>query len=644
MSIKTDHGHLQKVLGSGGMGVVWRAHDQELGRDVAIKLLKLEADASEKIVKRFIQEARIPARLKHPGIVEVHDLGQDGDLVFIVMELVRGRELKHYLGLVDPLPVEWALWITRQITQALEYAHSYLVHRDLKPANVMVTQDGYIKICDFGIAKPIHDLSGSPLTRTGQQLGTPAYMSPEQAKSQAVDHRSDLYSLGCVVYELLTGSRPFKSDNHWGMLHAHINVRPVPPRRHRDDIPEDFNNLVLRLLAKNPEDRPADASAVLDLVDRIEQAAPGPVVTPQPWPGPPGRPACLLWTSRNTFPEADNHISWNHRQREISQAPNAVVVANGEKITALHPTLGWELWQVDDDRGYSWHTTVTEEMLYLAGGLTGWRPGDSFLVSRDSVSGDEKWARSLDVTPRSAPLVVDEVVVCSLPGNRPDGPSVHVFDASTGERLWAIAGQAHTILSRDEAPSLLYITDSKNRLHAYEADSAQREWSCERVDGVALGGDKILVTNWLRDKLTVYSATSGTRLWEIGWLAPSHSALAFGADAFYVADSEGKVVSAFAVHSEVPLWTREAGEPGIAELAFHNGLLFVRHMASQGTRKRSVLRALDPTNGDPVWELQVQVRVGDHPHASVTQFSGDTLYYFEDDHVVAHRLPSAPHS
>ncbi len=262
---------LIELIGRGGMGEVWRGQDEELGRKVAVKCLKQLSPTSDpqhlRIMReRFRREARVAAGLQHRGITVVHDFGADDGLLFLVMELLEGRTLSQLLddeqGLALPLPD--LLDIGEQVAGALAYTHAQgVVHRDLKPANILRLSDGTVKICDFGIARLGHDIGfTSRLTGTGLAMGTPHYMSPEQIGGVEVDHRSDLYSFGCVLYELATGAPPFDLDDAWAVLIRHRSVAPDPPRDKRPELPEGLDRLILDLLAKEPDDRPQDAAVV----------------------------------------------------------------------------------------------------------------------------------------------------------------------------------------------------------------------------------------------------------------------------------------------------------------------------------------------------------------------------------------------
>ncbi|WP_327292531.1 serine/threonine-protein kinase [Streptomyces sp. NBC_01198] len=263
---------LHELIGRGGMGEVWRALDESLGRRVAVKCLKPAGQARDAgftriLQERFRREARVAAALQHRGITVVHDFGEHDGVLYLVMELLDGRNLLQVLDDArrHPLPVPDIIDIAEQVASALAYTHAQgIVHRDLKPANIVRLSDGAVKICDFGIARLGHDIGfTSRLTGTGVAMGTPHYMSPEQiGASGEVDHRSDLYSLGCVLYELATGAPPFDLGDTWAILVGHRDNVPEPPRARRPELPVDLERLILDLLAKAPDDRPQDAADV----------------------------------------------------------------------------------------------------------------------------------------------------------------------------------------------------------------------------------------------------------------------------------------------------------------------------------------------------------------------------------------------
>ncbi|MFI8962880.1 tetratricopeptide repeat protein [Streptomyces sp. NPDC053493] len=295
---------LQEVIGRGGMGEVWRATDESLGRRVAVKCLRplgQQRDPAHLTVlrERFRREARVAASLQHRGITVVHDFGESDGVLFLVMELLEGRNLSQLLADNGkrPLAVAQVVDIAEQVADALAYTHRQgVVHRDLKPANIVRLGDGTVKICDFGIARLGADIGfTSRLTGTGIAMGTPHYMSPEQIGGHEVDHRSDLYSLGCVLYEMATGVPPFDLGDTWAILIGHRDTVPTPLRSHRAELPGYLDLIVLDLLAKTPDGRPADAAQVRDrLTAGRRPAGPWPVLPALPaWAATlaPGRPA-----------------------------------------------------------------------------------------------------------------------------------------------------------------------------------------------------------------------------------------------------------------------------------------------------------------------------------------------------------------
>ncbi|MEV4440619.1 serine/threonine-protein kinase [Streptomyces sp. NPDC049577] len=281
---------LLDLIGRGGMGEVWRARDESLGRHVAVKCLKplgprREPSYLRVLRERFRREARVAAALQHRGITVVHDFGEDEGVLYLVMELLDGRDLSRLLedNKHHPLPVPEVLEIAEQVGAALAYTHRQgIVHRDLKPANIVRVADGTVKICDFGIARLGHDIGfSSRLTGTGIAMGTPHYMSPEQIGAGQVDHRSDLYSLGCVLYEIATGAPPFDMDDAWAVLVGHRDTAPRPPRELRPELPEAFERVVLDLLAKDPADRPGDAAEFVRRLAGIRPLHPAPPRVPE---------------------------------------------------------------------------------------------------------------------------------------------------------------------------------------------------------------------------------------------------------------------------------------------------------------------------------------------------------------------------
>ena len=250
---------LTRRLGRGGMAEVFAAQDARLGRTVAIKVLRpdLAEDAIARM--RFTREAHAVASLNHHAVVAVYDTGEEANgqetVPYIVMELVEGHTVRELLQSEEPPPVDQALIISAGILEALAYSHRHgIVHRDIKPANVIITNTGAVKVMDFGIARALTGAT-STMTQTGMVMGTPQYLSPEQALGKAVDHRSDLYATGCMLYELLTLRPPFTGDTPLSVVYQHVQDAPVPPSQANGRVPAVLDALVLRSLAKDPDDR-----------------------------------------------------------------------------------------------------------------------------------------------------------------------------------------------------------------------------------------------------------------------------------------------------------------------------------------------------------------------------------------------------
>ncbi|MFJ9815870.1 protein kinase [Streptomyces sp. NPDC101151] len=246
-------------LGRGGMAEVFAAEDVRLGRTVAVKLLR--ADLAEDPVSkaRFTREAQSVAGLNHHAIVAVYDSGEDyvgGQSVpYIVMELVEGRTIRDLLMNAEAPGPEQALIIVSGVLEALAYSHQHgIVHRDIKPANVIITHNGAVKVMDFGIARALHGAS-TTMTQTGMVMGTPQYLSPEQALGKAVDHRSDLYATGCLLYELLALRPPFTGETPLSVVYQHVQDIPTPPSEFSDACPPELDGMAMRSLAKEPDDR-----------------------------------------------------------------------------------------------------------------------------------------------------------------------------------------------------------------------------------------------------------------------------------------------------------------------------------------------------------------------------------------------------
>jgi serine/threonine-protein kinase len=258
------------------MGLVYKALDPKINRLLAIKTIRFsdefDDDVIDEIRQRFFREAEIAGRLSHPSIVTIYDVGEDRDLTYMAMELLEGEDLDRFINKENLLPFMKVLGVTAKVADALSFAHTCdVIHRDIKPANIMLLKEGGVKVTDFGIAKAL----SSSRTRTGVNLGTPNYMSPEQIMGQKIDARSDIFSLGVLLFQLLTGELPFRGDNLSSLLYQITQVTHPSVREYNPKVPKACGQIIDRALAKKPDERfnnAAEMAKVLRLlVAKIDQ-------------------------------------------------------------------------------------------------------------------------------------------------------------------------------------------------------------------------------------------------------------------------------------------------------------------------------------------------------------------------------------
>ncbi|MFQ5486046.1 MAG: serine/threonine protein kinase, partial [Desulfobacterales bacterium] len=268
---KIKHYEIIELLGSGGMGEVYKAFDPRLEREVAIKVMHRHLCDDDKIGKRFLHEARAAAGLVHPNIVAIYETGKGKRGWFIVMEYIKGQQLTHHLSKKSATNPNLALNLIRQILGALFFAHTKgTLHRDIKADNIMVTGNDVAKILDFGIAKI---MTKKGLTVAGDILGTVEYMAPEQMLGEAIDHRCDIYAVGILLYQILTKRLPFEDENPVAILYKKLNEDPVPPSYHNHSVGLELDQVVLKAITKNQNDRWASAEAFSEALNSIVQSA-----------------------------------------------------------------------------------------------------------------------------------------------------------------------------------------------------------------------------------------------------------------------------------------------------------------------------------------------------------------------------------
>jgi serine/threonine-protein kinase len=324
---------IESVLGSGAMGVVYRATNAKTNRVAAVKVLSSEftpQGGKSKLPDRFEREAKILEQFRHPGIVRYLARGRFRGILYFAMEYIEGETLERVINERGALPWRQVVELGIQVCEALHYAHERgVVHRDLKPSNLMLTADGKVKLTDFGIAK---DLDATALTATGRTLGTAAYMAPEQIKgTPSISHKTDLYALGIVFYQLLTGKMPFEGNTPVVLMHCHLNEPPPRPSARVAEIPKALDELIVNLMAKNPPDRPWDAAAVGMAFSKLRDKAER------------GAPIAMVWPSSQPAARQSSQAgSSNGRGPEVLEKPRKKS-RKGRSSTALAPSVifGW---------------------------------------------------------------------------------------------------------------------------------------------------------------------------------------------------------------------------------------------------------------------------------------------------------------
>ena len=348
---------LQDPIGRGGMATIYRGQDLRMDRVVAIKVLREVYSTDPKFVTRFQREAKAASALQHPNIVQVYDYGQTDGNYFIVMELVEGTDLRRYLRSRGVLAVDRAIIIAHDVALGLGAAHRRgIVHRDVKPQNVLVGRDGSIKLTDFGIASVYKDINAERLTTTGMTLGTVQYYAPEQAQGEIVSPSADVYALGIVMYEMLTGRTPFDGDTPVAVAMQHIQDLPTPPSHFNPNIPPALEEIILRCLEKAPEMRYSDGSTLaraLELLGdpEMDEILPGTVT--------PGQETATnvpnyvnyadgsmaSGTQRPSISSPNNGMgasAFNHQGNNMSRSPDPLVLPHQQPYNApLESSTGY---------------------------------------------------------------------------------------------------------------------------------------------------------------------------------------------------------------------------------------------------------------------------------------------------------------
>ncbi|MFE5331308.1 protein kinase [Embleya sp. NPDC056575] len=527
MRVLAGRYELVRFVGRGGMGEVWEGRDRVIARRVAVKLLP-HAPGDAAGAALFLREARTAGALHHPGVVTVHDLGRDeadGSL-FLVMEFVEGRDLATVLREDGPPPVTVAVEWAGQVAAALSRAHAAgIVHRDLKPANLMLTTDGRVKVLDFGIARFVESTH-----RSSKVIGTLAYMPPERLDEHPGDARSDLYSLGCVLHELLTGTVPFEATSPVSMMNAHLRKTPERPGAHRPGVPARLDDLVLALLAKNPDDRPATADELhtrlhaIGTPDRATPASPIPAD---------GRPPAATPAAPDPDPEPDPeptpHEPHTDTDTALAQAPTrtraptpppptptpAGEPVDGTPTAAPEPATATAQRDSDSDADGSASTAAfpgRRRFLWIAAG-TAAAAGTGIAVALTHTGGGTAAHKTNPPTgpqaqPATSPPEAPVTATTSAPGV-PAPPSTATSTSTV--RPWRFTTGDAVLSSPAVVNGVVYIGSQDKNVYAIDATTGTKKWAYTAGSGVdpspAVAGGLVYVGS---DDKNVYALDAAT--------------------------------------------------------------------------------------------------------------------------------------
>ncbi|MFE3902402.1 PQQ-binding-like beta-propeller repeat protein [Streptomyces sp. NPDC059153] len=499
MRVLAGRYELTAFVGRGGMGEVWAGRDRVIGRRVAVKLLPHGQDDPGG-AELFFREARIAGGLNHRGVVIVHDMGQDpaDGTLFLVMEYVEGRDLAAVLrqdGLPPvPVAVEWAA----QGAAALAAAHAAgVVHRDLKPANLMLTAGGEVKVLDFGIARYM-----SASAKSSKVMGTLAYMAPERFEEQSGDGRSDLYAFGCVLHELLTGAPPFEATGPVSLMTAHLSKAPVPPGKLRTDVPAALDALVLRLLAKSPEDRPVSAVEVHDAL-RTLHATPADVRTV---PDLPARPPAGFGPAPDPVHGATTRTAMSPPRPlypAVDDRPGTAGTDGKPQLLTRRSVLWLGLGATAVAA-----TGVTAAVLTRDNNTdkppTGRGSGDG--GGGQASSGPRGWRYEAKISDPSAPVVSGGTLRFT------DGETIYGLDALTGAER-AQLDTKDEVYQLATADGMLYFADSKGKLHARSGSEKWVFTAGDVITGKPAVVDGTIYFGSIDKHVYAVHADTGTKKW-----------------------------------------------------------------------------------------------------------------------------------
>ncbi|WP_331769197.1 serine/threonine-protein kinase (plasmid) [Embleya sp. NBC_00888] len=619
MAVRVLGGRYELVafVGRGGMGEVWEGRDRVIERRVAVKLLPHDRrDTSG--AELFFREARTAGGLSHAGVVTVFDLGQDPDdgTLYLVMEYLTGRDLDTVLREDGPPEVATATDWAAQTAAALHVAHrADVVHRDLKPANLMLGPDGRITILDFGVARYM-----AATHKSSKVIGTLAYMPPERFGDLPGDARSDLYSLGCVLHELLTGDIPFQATGPVAMMAAHLHREPVPPGDIRSGVPAALDDLVLALLAKNPDHRPANAAEVHGRLRELPahtaaHTADTTVVTPvhRPPVDPPqrrrvtrrtalrlgiGAAAAAGVTTALALTDTDSsRVRWRRSVSSGLSSPavvdGAVYVGSAQNLYALSAATGAKKWDFGANSPLSSAPAVADGVVY-AGSYGN-------LHALNAATGAKKWKYATMRRETSAALVTAGTVYFS------DYRSMHAIDAATGAKKWEFDTYAKDDIRADVphpspavAAGTVYFGGTDNNVYALDAATGATNGAAKWVFAA---GDAIHSSPAVADGLVyvgcndnnVYAldAATGAKKWTFATGGDVYSTPAIAGGVLYIGSADNNVYALDAA-TGAKKWVFAAGDAIHSSPAVADGVVYI------GCDDKK-LYALDAATGAPRW-------------------------------------------